>query len=125
LQRVDQRDHDARTARADRVTQRAGAAVDVDDLVREIQLLHQRHRHHGKGLVDFPQVHVAHAPAGLGQRLLRGAHGGGGKPLGLLRVRGVADDARQRLAAQLGGGGGGHHHQGGGAVVDAGAGWRR
>mgnify|MGYP006143825979 CR=1 FL=1 len=122
LQRVQQRDHDAGAGRADRVAQRAGAAVHVDDLVRNLQLRHQGHRHHGEGLVHFPQVHVRHLPAGLGQQLLRGADRGGGEPLGLLRVGGVADDARQRLHAQSPGRALGHHHQRRGAVVDAGAG---
>ena len=51
-----------------------------------------------------------------------GLHGGGGEPARLLRVRGVADDARQRLAAQLLGTAFGHEHHGGCAVIDAGAG---
>src|SRR2546427_1492251 len=40
---------------------------------------------------------------------------------GLLGMRGMGNDARQRLAAQLLGRGLAHQHQGGGAVVDAGA----
>ena len=90
--------------------------------MRHFQLVHQRHGHHGEGFVDFPQVHIAHLPAGFFQRLFAGLHGGGGEPARLLRVRGVADDARQRLAAQLLGAAFGHEHHGGCAVIDAGAG---
>ena len=58
-------------------------------------------------------------PAGLLQQLLDRADRRGGEPVRLLRVRGVADDARERLAAQaLGASISRHQHQRRGAVVD-------
>jgi hypothetical protein len=48
----------------------------VDLLVRHLEIGHERHGHHGEGFVHFPQVDVVHAPAGLLQRLLRGADRG-------------------------------------------------
>src|SRR5674476_204336 len=45
---------------------------------------------------------------------------GGGEPVGFLRMHGVADDARQGFAAELGRRGSAHQHQRGRAVVDAG-----
>ena len=102
------------------MAQSTGAAVDVHDVVTQVQVMHERHRHHGKGLVHFPQIHVFDAPAGLGQRLVHRAHRRGGEPVGLLRMNRVADDAGQRFAAEFVGGGRAHHHQSGGTVVDAG-----
>ena len=63
LQRAEQRDDDARAAGADRVAQRAGAAVHVDDLVRQLELAHRRHRHRGEGFVDLPQVDLRRRPS--------------------------------------------------------------
>src|SRR4051812_17560491 len=37
LQRMQQRHHDPRPRRADRMTERTGAAIHVDDVVRELQ----------------------------------------------------------------------------------------
>src|SRR6185369_7489741 len=71
-QRTQERDDDARAARADRVAQRAGAAVHVHDLVRELELGHRGHGHGGESLVHFPQVHALGIPARLLQHLLDG-----------------------------------------------------
>ena len=119
---MDQRHHDASAGCANGVAQRASAAVDVDDAVIDVQLGHQGHGHHGESLVDFPQIHIGHIPARFGQRFLRGADGGGGEPVGFLRMQGVGDDFGQWLAAELLSRAGAHHHQGGCAVVDGGAG---
>ncbi len=118
---VDQGHHDARTAGADRVAECTGAAVDVDDVVVDLEVMHQRHRHHRKGLVDLPQLDVLDAPAGFGQCLVDGADGRRREPVRFLRVHRMADDARQRLDAKFGGARCAHQHQRGGAVVDAGA----
>src|SRR5207237_9385010 len=53
--RADQRDDDARTRRADRMTDGARAAVDVDTLVRNGVFLHRRHRPAGERLVYLAQ----------------------------------------------------------------------
>jgi hypothetical protein len=100
------------------VSQRTSAAVDVDFVVRHIELFHQGHGHHGKGFVDFPQVHIGHRPTGFGQGFLGSTHGRSGKPFWLLRVGGVADDARQRCATEFFGGALAHQDHGGCAIVD-------
>jgi hypothetical protein len=98
LERVDERDHDAGTGCANGVAQRTGTAVDVHLVVRHVHVVHQGHGHHGKGLVDFPQVHIAHGPTGFGQGFFRRTHGGRSKPFRLLRVGGMCDDFCKRLA---------------------------
>ena len=115
---MNQRDHDAGTAGTDGVAQSTGTAIDVDDGVVELELRHQRHRHHGKGFVDLPQIHVLHTPASSGKQLLHGTHRSGGKPVRLLRVGGVRHDAGYWPDTQACCGGCTQQHQCGGAVVD-------
>ena len=64
LQGVHERRQDARAGRADRMAERAGAAVDVDLLVRDADVLHRRHGDDREGLVDLEQIHVGGLPAG-------------------------------------------------------------
>ena len=45
--------------------QRHRAAVDVQLLVRDADLMHRRHGDYGEGLVDLEQVYVIDAPADL------------------------------------------------------------
>ena len=118
-QRADQRDQDARARRADRMAQRAGAAVHVDLVVRQLVLLHRRHGDHGEGLVDLVQVDLARASS----RSCRTAcwiapTGAVVEPARLLRMRRVADDRGQRLHAELVGRRAAHQHQRRGAVGD-------
>ena len=40
------------------MAERAGAAVDVDLVVRQAEVAHRDHRHHGEGLVDLEEVDV-------------------------------------------------------------------
>ncbi len=98
------------------MAQGGGAAVDVDLLVRQLEVGHGGHGDHREGLVDFVEVHVLGLPAGLGEEVLQRAHGGGGEPVRLLRVLAVGDDARQRFDAELFSGGCAHQHHGGRAV---------
>src|SRR6476469_3573143 len=65
LQRVDQGDEDACSACTDRMAERGRAAVDVDLLVRDAEVLHREHRDAGEGFVHFPQIDVSDLPAGL------------------------------------------------------------
>src|SRR5450830_950725 len=118
LQRAQQRDDDARAGGADRVAQRAGAAVHIDLAVRDVQLVHGRHRHGRKRLVDFEQVDVVHLPAVLCQQLLDRAHGSRREFVRRQRIGGVANHAGDDGGAQLLRRRFAHHHQGGGAVVD-------
>jgi hypothetical protein len=57
-QRAEQRDDDARARGADRMAERAGAAVHVDLVVRQVELAHRRHGDHRERLVDLVQVDV-------------------------------------------------------------------
>ena len=59
LQRVQQRDDDARAGGADRMAERAGAAVHVDLLVRQAEVAHGRHGDDGERLVDLVEVDIA------------------------------------------------------------------
>ena len=68
---------DARAAGADRVAERGRAAVDVDLVVRDAEVAHRDHGDAGEGLVDFEQVDVGDAPAGLVEHLLDRADRGG------------------------------------------------
>src|SRR4029079_4968346 len=67
---VEQGDDDARAAGADRMAERGRAAMDVDLLVRDADVLHREHGDAGERLVDFPQVDVAHRPAGSLEHLV-------------------------------------------------------
>ena len=95
-QRADQRHDDARAGGADRVAERAGAAVHVDLVVRQAVLLHRRHGHHREGLVDLVEIDLLRVPAGSFKQLPDRADGRGGEPRRLLRMRGVADHGRER-----------------------------
>ena len=46
-----------------------GATLDVHDVGRQPELLHDRKRYDGEGLVDFNTLDIAVAPAGTRQRL--------------------------------------------------------
>ena len=56
LERGKQRDDDARARCADGMAERAGAAMDVDFVVRQIEIAHRRHGDNGEGLVDFEEI---------------------------------------------------------------------
>ena len=59
LETVDQRRHDAGTGHAERVTQRNCAAVDVELLPRDLEVVGRRHDLRGERFVDLEQVDVA------------------------------------------------------------------
>ena len=99
--------------------------MDVHNLMRHMQLVHQRHRHHRKRFIDLPQIYIRHLPASAGQGLLRSPHRCGGEPLWLLCKGSVTDNARQGCATQFFRGTLAHHDQGCGTVVDRGTGGRR
>ena len=48
-QRMQQRRHDACAGRANRMAKCTGAAIHVDALMRDADVLHRGHRHNGKG----------------------------------------------------------------------------
>src|SRR6187402_522267 len=55
FKRMQQRHDQPRAGGADGMAERAGAAVDVELLSDDAEVLLRRHRHHGKSLVDFEQ----------------------------------------------------------------------
>src|SRR5471032_3548208 len=118
LERADQGDDDARAGGADRVAQRAGAAVDVDLVVRDVEVAHGGHRHGGERFVDLEQVDALGVPADFLVQFFNRADRGGGEQVRFLREGGVAVDLGDHGQAQFLGGRFAHHHQRGGAVVD-------
>ena len=76
------------------MAQRAGAAIDVHLLARDAHLAHERHRDHGEGLVDLPEVDVLHRPADPVQKLVRSRHRRRGEPARRVRVSGMARNPR-------------------------------
>ena len=58
LEGVQQRHDQARAAGADGMPESAGAAVDVDFRMRQLELMHGRHGHHRESLVDLVEIHV-------------------------------------------------------------------
>ena len=59
LHRRQQRDENPRPRGADGVAERAGAAVHVDLVVRQVEIAHRRHRHHRESLVDLEEIDIA------------------------------------------------------------------
>ena len=78
------------------MAQRARAAVHVDLVVRQAEVVHRGHRDDRERLVDLEEVGGLRVPAGLLEELADRADRRRREPLRLLRVRGVADDARER-----------------------------
>ena len=72
LQAVDQRGHDAGAGHAERVTEGDGAAVDVELVHRDAEVLGRRDDLGGERLVDLDQVDVVDRHAGPRQRLAAG-----------------------------------------------------
>ena len=53
---------DSRATGANGVTKRAGAAVDIDDFMREFEFRHRGHGHSGERFIDLPQIDVIDFP---------------------------------------------------------------
>ncbi len=47
------------------MAERAGAAVDIDLVMRQIEIAHRRHGDDREGLVDLEQIDLAELPARL------------------------------------------------------------
>src|ERR1700733_13285639 len=69
-QLIDECPDDARAGRADRVTERNGAAVDVDAVLVNAEHADRVERDGGKCLVDLPHIDVLRLQARLFERLL-------------------------------------------------------
>src|SRR5579862_9066095 len=101
LEFVDQRAEDHRAGGAERMAHRDRAAVDVDDLVGQVHFLHEFHRHHGEGLVDFEQVDLLDPHLRLGERLPRRGHRTGQHDGRIGARQRDRHDARARREAHL------------------------
>src|SRR5271163_2583121 len=93
---MQKRYQNAGAAGTDGVAQGAGAAVDVDLVMREVEVAHGGHGDNGKRLVDFEQIDLVAVPAEPGQQLFDRTNGGGGEPGRVLGVTAVAADGGQR-----------------------------
>ena len=109
------------TAGSDGVAQGAGTAVDVDLVVRHVQLGHQGPWAPRQRLRSLPHRSTSATLQPALARAFSVAPRGGGKPLGFLCVVAWLTMRASGVQPSLGGGTGFHHHQGGCAVVDAGA----
>ncbi|NKC14348.1 MAG: hypothetical protein GKR94_19850 [Gammaproteobacteria bacterium] len=118
IQRVHQGDDNARAGSADGMAERASTAVHVDFVRWQVEIAHGGHGDAGERFVDFEQIHLARAPAGLVQQLADSAHRRGGKPGRFVGMGGVRDDARPWRHTPASGFALAHHHKGGGAVGD-------
>src|SRR5205823_14243376 len=66
-QLVDEGEQHTVAGHADGVAEGDGAAVDVDDVVADAEVVHRRQTHGGKGLVQLEEVDVLHVLVDLGQ----------------------------------------------------------
>src|SRR5450432_532350 len=62
LERMQQRNDQARAGGADGMAERTGAAVDIEFVSVNAEVALCRHRHHGERLVDLEQIDIADAP---------------------------------------------------------------
>ena len=92
--RVQQARRQHRAGRADRMAVRDGAALDVDDVLRQAELARDGERHGGERLVDLDALDVAERPAGALQRLPHGGHGPEAEHARLDRRDAVGDQPR-------------------------------
>src|SRR5438094_3717377 len=75
LQFVEQRDEDARAARADRMAERDGAAIHINFFGIESELARDGDRGDGKRFVQFHEIDALVAvPAGFREQLFHGVH---------------------------------------------------
>jgi hypothetical protein len=58
------------------VAERRRTAMDVDLFMRDAEVAHREHGDAGKSFVDFKQVDIGDAPAGLGEAFVDGADRG-------------------------------------------------
>src|SRR5229473_7994021 len=85
--------------RADRVTMRDGATLDIDDILRQPELARDHERDRRKGLVDLDALNRPEAPAGTLQRLLHRRDRAEAEHPGLDAGDAVGDEPGDRLDA--------------------------
>ena len=116
-QAVDQGGHDAGAGHAERVADGDGAAVDVELVPRDAEVLGRRDDLGGERLVDLDEVDVVDGHAGAGEGLAAGLDRAEAHDLGVQAGDARGDDPGERREAELGGLGVAHDHHRGGAVV--------
>src|SRR5207302_3961670 len=101
FQFIEQGNEDARAARANGMTERDRAAVDVYFFGIEFELTRDGDGGDGKGFVQLDQINIFVAvPACLREELFDGLNGRHHHPLRLDAADGLRDDARDRLLAK-------------------------
>ncbi len=89
----------------------AGTPIDVDARTIDFEIVHRRHGHGSKRLVDLIQVGILGLPAELGQSLPDSAHGCGREPLRLMCMACIGKDPGDRLQTTLASRACAHQHQ--------------
>jgi Kef-type K+ transport system membrane component KefB len=116
-QLVQQRGTDPRAGAAERMTDGDRAAVDVDPLWVELQLVDDRDSLRGKRLVQLGQLDLVQLPAGPAKHLAHRGHRADAHVVGVHAGRRRADVPGHRRGACCLGGSLGHQQQPGRAVV--------
>ena len=93
--RMKERHDEAGARRADRMAQRAGATVHVQDVTWNTEIPLRRHGDNCEGLVDLEQIHVPDAPAGLIEELADRRDRRRGEPGRILGMGCVRPDLRK------------------------------
>src|SRR5690349_12976966 len=78
------------------MAERAGAAIHIHFVLREVEIADRGERDDRERLVDLVKIDLVMPPADLLQQLLDGADGCRGEPRWFLRVRRVPNNARER-----------------------------
>src|ERR1700732_448020 len=116
LQGRKQRHDDSGPRRADRMAERAGAAMHIDLFMRDTEFPHRGHGDYREGLVDLEKIDIRQGPAGLDHQFSQRLDGGGGELTGRPRVRGMSQDRRHGRDAPLFGLGAAHENERCGSV---------
>src|SRR5690606_29941514 len=117
LEAVDERGGDPGAGHAERVADGDRAAVDVQLVVVDAEVLGRRQDLRGERLVDLDQVDVVDGHPGVGERLAGRLDRAEAHDLGGQAGDAGRHDPRQRGYAELGGLGVAHDDDRGGAVV--------
>src|SRR5262249_9311872 len=119
LQCGEQGYQDSCSTAADRMSERDGAAGDVDLVGNDSQRSLGGQGHDGKSLVDLEEIDLADGPADFVEQFLNCGDRGGCEPFGLLAERGSAFDLGDRRELELAAGRTGCYQERGRSVADA------
>src|SRR3954451_20680688 len=93
-------DDKTRSCGPDRMSERAGAAIDGQLLARNAEITLRRHGYDREGLVDLEQIDITDAPADFFKQLTNRGDRRGSEPSRFLAVSGVSlylGDRRQAV----------------------------